>query len=84
MQRIAMRDRSYERNMERGYIEELNQAYDSFFQENPDRESPVLVIDSNQLDFVRSNDDLRWIENRIRQSLQLAPFQPELPIRVGE
>src|SRR5450756_1700563 len=27
MQRIAQRDRSYERNMERGYIEELNRAY---------------------------------------------------------
>ncbi len=31
MQRITLRDRSYERNMERGYIEELNQAYESFF-----------------------------------------------------
>ena len=27
MQRIALRDRSYERNIERSYIEELNQAY---------------------------------------------------------
>src|SRR5512141_464827 len=31
MQRIALRDRSYERNMERGYIHELNQAYEEFF-----------------------------------------------------
>jgi deoxyguanosine kinase len=31
MQRIAMRDRPYERQMERAYIAELNQAYDDFF-----------------------------------------------------
>ena len=30
MQRIALRDRTYERNMERGYIDELNHAYDEF------------------------------------------------------
>ena len=31
MQRIAQRDRPYERNMERDYIDELNQAYEDFF-----------------------------------------------------
>ena len=31
MQRIAMRDRPYERQMERSYIHELNLAYDEFF-----------------------------------------------------
>lgn len=30
MQRIAWRDRTYERSMETGYIEKLNQAYDDF------------------------------------------------------
>jgi hypothetical protein len=38
------------------------------------------VIDSDQIDFVHNPDDLREIENRIRRSLQLPPFQPELPI----
>lgn len=80
MQRITMRDRPYERNMEVAYIEELNQAYDTFFLKRPQRRTPVLVIDSNTLDFVHSPDDLDWIENRIRQSLLLGPFQPELPL----
>jgi deoxyguanosine kinase len=31
MQRIAFRDRSYERQMERDYIHQLNRAYDDFF-----------------------------------------------------
>ena len=30
MQRISMRDRPYERQMDRNYIDELNQAYDKF------------------------------------------------------
>ena len=65
MQRITLRDRPYERNMERGYIAELNQAYDDFFLSNS-RKTPVLVIDSNQLDFVHNSQDLDWIENRVR------------------
>lgn len=79
MQRITMRDRPYERNMETGYIQELNEAYDDFYL-NGQRKTPVLVIDSNSLDFVHSSEDLDWIENRIRQALQLPPFQPELPL----
>src|SRR5512146_409254 len=31
MQRITLRDRSYERNMEEDYIHRLNQAYEDFF-----------------------------------------------------
>jgi len=79
MQRIAMRDRPYERAMESDYIQELNEAYDQFFLEQS-HSMPILTIDSGDLDFVRSPNDLEWIENRIRQSLQLPPFQPELPM----
>lgn len=80
MQRITMRDRPYERNMEVAYIEELNQAYDDFYLTGGQHKSQVLVIDSNSLDFVHNPDDLEWIENRIRQALLLSPFQPELPL----
>lgn len=79
MQRIAFRDRPYERVMERSYIEELNRAYDQFFTETPHR-FPVLPIDTNSLNFVAYPDHLLLIENRIRQALRLAPFQPELPL----
>jgi deoxyguanosine kinase len=86
MQRIASRDRTYERNMEQAYIQELNQAYDEFFverrQTDIEDKTPVLVIDTNQLDYVRSTESLRWVENRIRQALRLSPFQAELPFGV--
>jgi deoxyguanosine kinase len=77
MQRIAMRDRSYERNMDRGYIEILNQTYEEFFSK-PYDSTPVLVIDTDPLDFVHHAEHLRIIENRIRQALNLSPYQPSL------
>ena len=77
MQRIALRDRSYERNMERSYIEELNHAYEDFFSK-PYHGTPVLTIDTNPLDFVHSPEHLKLIENRIRETLGLTPYQPSL------
>jgi deoxyguanosine kinase len=79
MKRIAMRDRPYERQMERGYIHELNDAYEDFFTRQY-HASPVLTIDSNSIDFVGNPDDLKSIDLRIRQALEMAPFQPELPL----
>jgi deoxyguanosine kinase len=79
MQRIALRDRSYERNMERDYIDQLNHTYDDFFNKPYDR-IPVLKIDTNPLNIVQSEEHLRLIENRIRQTLRLSPFQPGLPL----
>lgn len=82
MQRIALRDRPYERNMERAYIDELNHAYEDFFTDHQSRRSPVLVVDTNDLDYVRREEDLDWVESRIRQALKLFPYQSELPLNV--
>jgi deoxyguanosine kinase len=79
MRRITLRDRPYERDMDRDYIDMVNVAYDDYFLKS-DAERSVLVIDSDEMDFVHNQDDLNWIENRIRQRLQMPPFQPELPI----
>ncbi len=81
MDRIALRDRPYERNMERGYIAQLNQAYEEHFN-NHRGASPVLVIDTDELDYVRHPDHLKWVENRLRQGLKLPPFQQELPLSI--
>lgn len=79
MRRIALRDRPYERNMERGYIDELNRAYDDFF-DSQHRGAAVLTIETDDLDYVRYPKKLALVENRLRQALKLAPFQPELPL----
>ena len=78
MQRIAARDRSYERNMDRGYIDQVNHAYEQFF---GSRESDsVLTIDSTRLDFVARPEDLTFIIQRIRAELGIPPYQPTLPM----
>jgi len=82
MQRIALRDRPYERQMERAYIHELNNAYDEFFSK-PFDHAPVLTIDSNNLNIVQKPEHLKQMENRIRQSLSLPPFQQPLPSPFG-
>lgn len=76
MARIAMRDRTYERQMERAYITALRQEYEALFAGYD--ATPLLVIDTDDLDFVRQVDDLDDIENRIRAALA-GVRQPTLP-----
>ncbi|RMF43548.1 MAG: deoxynucleoside kinase [Anaerolineae bacterium] len=77
MQRIALRDRSYEREMPWEYIDTLNHTYERFYLERRWR-APVLVIETDHLDYVHNAEDLKLVENRIRQTLRLPPFQSAL------
>ena len=79
MQRIAMRDRAYERNMEEDYIEQLNQAYDTHFHYHY-QGPPVLEICTNELDFVKSSTHLDLIEMKIREELTTILKQDRLPL----
>lgn len=76
MQRIAHRDRPYERNMDQNYIHSLNQAYDNFYSDQH-AGAPVLRINTNELNYVAREKDLDWVENRIRQTLMLGPYQTQ-------
>lgn len=81
MQRIAMRDRPYERHMDREYIDRLNQAYEEYF--NHQYAMPVLTINTTPLDFVHQPEHLEGIANQIRQYLGIPPYQPSLPFEGG-
>lgn len=80
MDRIRSRNRPFERDMTREYIERLNDAYERFFEVYS---GPLLAIDVTRLDFVRSEADYAAIrtvvEQRIaaiesgQQALDLAP-----------
>jgi deoxyadenosine/deoxycytidine kinase len=76
MERIALRDRSYERAMERDYIAQLGDAYDDFFSHYT--LAPVLMIDTNNLDFVRKSEDWRAVLDRIRTKLEMGVHQHSL------
>ena len=77
MQRITHRDRPYERDMSRDYIDEVNYAYENYFNRNY-YGPPILVIDSDSIDYMANANDLKWVEDRIRQTLKMSPFQAQL------
>jgi len=56
MANIRKRNRSYETNMSEDYIRELNDAYNRFFFNY--RDTPLLVINSTELDFVNNKQEL--------------------------
>lgn len=76
MERIALRDRPYERNMDRDYIRELSEAYERFFEQYTP--SPVLTLDTDNLNYVRNSDDFNLVLERVRSTLRHAPYQQPL------
>ena len=54
--RIKKRDKSYERSLTPEYLEEVAQAYNQFFFHYD--ESPLLVVNTSEIDFVSSGKDL--------------------------
>jgi deoxyguanosine kinase len=80
MERIARRGRSYERQMERAYIDELNHAYDAFFADRDHGSPPVLTLDTAPLDFVANPAHLERVIVRIRTALGLSVYQSPLPL----
>ena len=79
MQRITLRDRSYERNMEREYIESLAKAYSDYYEFNY-QGPPVLSIDTSGLNIVNQPADIDRIENMIREGLKDTVQQQLLPL----
>jgi deoxyguanosine kinase len=76
LERIAVRDRPYERDMDWEYIDQLRRAYESFF--GAYQETPLLVLDTNNINFVQNLDDLKAIIGQVRSALGLLPRQQEL------
>ncbi len=54
--RMKKRDKSYERDVTLEYLKEVSQAYNQFFFHY--EESPLLVVNTSEIDFVASSKDL--------------------------
>jgi deoxyadenosine/deoxycytidine kinase len=63
MKRIEKRGRSYERAMDRAYIEMLNNSYTHFFFHYKD--SPVLIVNTDDIDYVNNTEDFEEIIDQI-------------------
>ena len=66
MRRIGKRGRPYEFNMDASYIDIINEAYNHFFFHYTD--SPLLIINTNDIDFVLNAEDLEEIVDQIAES----------------
>ena len=63
MDNIRQRDRDYERNISRLYLEELCEAYNHFFYHY--NKSPLMIINTSEIDFVSNEKHLDYIEEQI-------------------
>lgn len=67
MARIALRDRPFERNMERSYIAALQEAYDQFFAEH--QATPLLRVATDTLNLVRDPQARAYVVGQIKAAL---------------
>ena len=65
MENIAKRGREFEKNMSEDYIDALNQVYNEYFFRYD--KGPLVIINTNDIDFVNNKDDLNEIINFIKQ-----------------
>ncbi len=63
LERIARRGRAFEKDMDRDYIKQLVEAYNHFFFHYV--EAPLLVVNTNGIDFVNNPDDFEDLQKRI-------------------
>jgi deoxyadenosine/deoxycytidine kinase len=76
--RIRVRNRPFERDLERDYMARLVDAYDRFFLEWPGR---LLVVDVSQLDFVSSEADFAAVRALVEhKAAEIEAGQRELAL----
>ncbi len=63
MERVSKRGRNYEAFMDPDYLDSVNKAFNNFFFYYSD--TPLLVINTNEIDFVEKKCDLEELINKI-------------------
>ena len=72
MRNISRRGRDFEKNMSEDYIDALNQVYNEYFFRYQD--TPLVIINTNNIDFVNNKSDLDEVINYIRQPAKGTKF----------
>ena len=72
MNNIAKRGRNMERNVTWEYIDALNQVYTEYFFRY--QETPLVIINTNNIDFVENERDLKEVIKYIRQPITGTKF----------
>ena len=72
MNNISKRGRDFEKNMSEDYIDALNQVYNEYFFRY--QETPLIIINTNNIDFVQNPGDLEEMISYIRQPISGTKF----------
>ena len=72
MKNIASRGREIEKNISEDYLDALNQVYNEYFFRYQD--TPLVIINTNNIDFVNNHKDLEEVINYIRQPVTGTKF----------
>jgi len=72
VKRISKRGRDFENKISPDYIEALNEVYNEYFFRYQD--SPLLIINTNDIDFVNNKKDLEELISYIRQPVSGTKF----------
>ncbi len=66
LQRLARRNASYDRFVDRSYLEQLTEAYARFFHEYD--EGPLLIVNASQIDPVNNDADYEQLFQQIERT----------------
>ena len=72
MKNIEKRGRNMEKNVTWEYIDALNQVYTEYFFRYQD--TPLVIINTNNIDFVENDNDLKEVIDYIRQPVSGTKF----------
>ena len=72
MKNIAFRGREMEADISQEYIDALGQVYTEYFFRYQD--SPLVIINTNNIDFVHNENDLKEIIDFIRKPVSGTKF----------
>ena len=72
MKNIEKRGRNMEKNVTWEYIDALNQVYTEYFFRY--QETPLVIINTNNIDFVENENDLKEVIDYIRQPVSGTKF----------
>ncbi|MBH0230227.1 deoxynucleoside kinase [Halobacillus yeomjeoni] len=71
LDRIRMRNRDVEANIQPSYLQQLSQDYEDFMNhfEATHPDIPIIRLNGDHLDFVKHQDDLNYIVDQVEQHL---------------
>ena len=68
VKQISLRGRDFEKSIKQEYLEQLNRHYESWMKRY--KQGPLLIVESDELDFVNKQEDLEKLVGMIEKKLR--------------